>query len=155
MVNKKTKNQAIFYFEVNEKGKPSFEKLKFLYKFLFRFKNKRMVMVIHQHKPRRSLAQNRALHAILTRISDKIIEDIGEEIGYTMLELKEIIKLEYLIEVDSNGLMRVKGTSELNKEEFTDFIKKIYEDWLPRYFPEIKIPTIEEYKILMGIDQEY
>ena len=145
---KKPKNTAILYFNVSESGKPQFEKLPFLYKYLSRWKGKRMIMALYPFRRTRSLPQNSAFHAILTRI----IETVGEEIGYTMEELKDIIKMEYLCEMDKNGLIRIKGTSELNTEEMTDLIDKIYNDWLPRHFPEIKIPTIQEYKIMMDID---
>ena len=92
----------------------------------------------------RTARQNRYLHKVFTIL--------GNHFGYDMEEMKDLIKNQFLKErryLKVNGkrkqIVRIKGTSQLSKEEFSRFFDKIkaFADQSGVHLPDPSLYQIE------------
>jgi len=106
---------------------------------------------------KRSIEQNRYLHALFTIFSKAMIEYTGDRI-YTSAYMKDLCKTKFLIvdEVDPNTSQligqRVRHTSELNKKEIADFWEAVIQ-WAVETF-NITLPFPGENLKLLLINSE-
>lgn len=100
------------------------------------YEDKRIRITIEKLKSKRSLEQNAYLHLLFTLFT-KALNDLGNE--FSMLEVKELCKCKFAtIDVinEKTGEVigqRIKGTSEMNKTELSEFIESIIR-WAADYF---------------------
>ena len=83
--------------------------------------NKPVELTIKQKRSQRSGNQNRYWWGV-------VIPILSESLGYDKDEMHEALKYKFLrldAEPDSNGLVRMRGTSTLNTKEFTDLIEEV------------------------------
>jgi hypothetical protein len=69
---------------------------------------------------------------------------IADYTGHTMDEVKTEAKRNFAAEFDEYGIPFIKGTSEMNVAEATNFIDKCYM-WAHSTWPELNLST-EDYK---------
>lgn len=80
------------------------------------------VVIVKQFRRRRTVDQNAKLHAM--------ISDIANHCGYSLDEMKEIVKFKFLgeksVNIGGETLRKLKGTSDLNVNECIDFVDQLY-----------------------------
>lgn len=97
-------------------------------KELARHEGKRVEIKIRRVSSKRSLPQNNYLHLLFTMFTSEL-NKLGN--NFAMVEVKELLKAKFaLCDVyeESTGEIigqRIKGTSEMNKTELSDFIDSI------------------------------
>ena len=72
-----------------------------------------------------------------------VIPIIANELGYTSDEMHQAIKFHFLRTGGTENLPKVKGTSELQKDEWEELMEKIRAYFSSEF--SIKIPSVEEY----------
>ena len=89
---------------------------------------KRVLITIDKCSAKRSNAQNAYLHLLFTLLTDEL-NALGN--SFKMLEVKSLMKTKFLlIDVVNEETVevigeRIKGTSECNKEEISEFIENV------------------------------
>ena len=114
-------SKYIGFFKVDERGTTIWKNLKELRKFISSLDSGKYMIQISTFVENRTLDQNKYYW--------KIIEIIAKEIGYEPNELHNIFKYKFLQKTitDSNGNMvkGLKSTSDLNINEFIEYIDNI------------------------------
>ncbi len=89
------------------------------------WEGKKVLLSVEKLRSKRSIKQNAYLHLAFTIIKEGL-NDLGND--FSVLEIKELLKYKFLLtEVFSEKTgeifgQRIRGTSELSKEELCDFI---------------------------------
>lgn len=103
--------------------------------FLDQFKGQEVTLQIDEKKPKRSDLQNRYYWLYLTAIED--------ETGHEKLDLHELFKGKFIsegiTEVFGEKVRKKKSTTQLTKNEFSEYIEKI------ERFTGIPAPDTREY----------
>lgn len=86
-------------------------------RYVEEIKNGSYVMEIKAYRKKRTMAQNRWYW--------KVMEIIGDELGYEREELHETFKATYLGEIDEHGLLHSKSTTEQTTTTMTEYMDKI------------------------------
>jgi len=86
---------------------------------LSKLEGKRVTIEVSPWRKSRSAQQNRYLHGV-------VIPILGEHLGYYADEMRAALAHKFLSVIDErNGLMRIKGTSELSTVEFEEFLARV------------------------------
>jgi len=85
--------------------------------YLDKLKNGKYVMEIKQYRKNRTLSQNKFYW--------KVIEIIGNELGYEREEMHASFKATYLGNIDNNGLIHSPTTTNLTTKTMIEYIDKI------------------------------
>jgi len=85
-------------------------------------------IVVTKHKAKRSLSQNAFYHACVVPVLQQGLKDIGH--NYSLTTVHEMMKAKFLREdilLNEHGeyITRIKSTTELNKEQFGEYIEQI------------------------------
>jgi len=105
---------------------------------------KKVIITIEKLTAKRSLQQNKYMH-LLFSIFTESLNELGN--NFTTKEVKELCKAKFtLVDVANEHTgeilgQRVKGTSEMNKEELGIFIDKVIQ-WASEF--NIKLPLAGE-----------
>lgn len=115
------KEDYIGFFKVDERQTLIWKNLEDVKKFMKSLPTGKYMIKISEYVDTRSIDQNRYYW--------KLLEIIGNEIGYEPEEMHEVYKFKFLRKTfeDKNGNL-VKGvmsTTKLNIEEFKEYIEKI------------------------------
>jgi hypothetical protein len=86
---------------------------------LTKLDGKRVTVEVSPWRKSRSAQQNRYLHGV-------VIPILGEHLGYYADEMRAALAHKFLSVIDErNGLMRIRGTSDLTTVEFEEFMSRV------------------------------
>lgn len=103
--------------------------------YLGKMMEKGSFIEIKEIRSKRTINQNSYLHVCFSIIA--------LDLGYTLQEIKTVLKRQYGMTYEKNGNKFLKSTTELDTVEMTHFI-----DWLREFSMDqfgVYIPTSEEY----------
>lgn len=89
-----------------------------LFDELRKWEGKSIKVTVSKRVPKRSLPQNNYLWGV-------VYKTIGDFLGYTTDEVHEVMGQLYLKYYDKNNLERIKSTTELSTEEFTEYVENV------------------------------
>jgi len=106
---------------------------------LSKLEGKRVTLEVEVWRKSRSAQQNRYFHGV-------VLEILSQDLGYYKDEMRAALCHKFLSDVDpKNGLMRIKGTSDLNTVEFEEFMARVRQ-WAGEDL-RIAIPLPNEYDV--------
>lgn len=106
--------------------KGMFSNQRALFDELRKWEGKNIKVSVSKRVPKRSLPQNNYLWGI-------VYKTIGDFLGYTVDEVHEVMGQMFLKYHDKNGLERIRSTTELSTEEFTEYVEHVRRFFLQEY----------------------
>lgn len=104
-----------------------------------KLEGRRVTMEVEPWRKSRSAQQNRYFHGVVLAI-------LGEHCGYHKDEMRAALAHKFLSDIDDRtGLMRIRGTSELNTVEFEEFMARVRQ-WAGEELG-VAIPLPHEYDV--------
>ena len=126
-------------------GKLQASTTKSILKVFSGLEGKKVRITVEKLSSKRSHQQNAYLHLLFTIFTDAL-NDLGNE--FNMLEVKDLCKAKFALTDVINEKtgevlgQRIKGTSEMNKTELSDFVESVIR-WASNYF-HITLPYPNE-----------
>jgi hypothetical protein len=114
--------ELTYFGKVDCNGKLSISDRKGFEKYLLQFTDQTVTIDVKRKRAKRSLSQNAFFHSWCTLLA--------EHLGYSLDEMKEIIKFKFLKVEEINDMTGeivtyTRKTSELNKMQFADFCTEV------------------------------
>ena len=92
-------------------------------------------VIVRKHKKQRSLPQNNYYFGV-------VCVELGKHIGYSVDDMHSAIGLEFLLVTEEGKPPYIRSTTDLNTEEFNDFLEKV-KMWAAE-FHQVYIPDPNE-----------